>query len=106
MNRIPKPHLLGAVILLLAAAGLAMYGQPDLKRKWEYLAPEYQSRLTQRDVFIDPGELLHLMNDDYIELVTSGTGMSFTWWTPSASLWTNYLISASACAICRNLAWW
>ncbi len=33
------------------------------------MAPEYGSRLAYREVYIDPAELLHLMNDDYIELV-------------------------------------
>ena len=69
MNRILRPQILGAGMLLLSAAGLAMVGQPDLKQKWEFLAPEYASRLTHREVFIDPAELLHLMNDDYIELI-------------------------------------
>jgi len=69
MNSLLKPQLAGAVLLLLAAAGLAIHGQPDLEKKWEYLAPQYGSRLTHRDVFIDPAELLHLMNDDYIELI-------------------------------------
>lgn len=69
MNSILKPQILGAGMLLLAAAVLAMVGQPDLKDKWAYLAPEYESRLAHRDVFIDPAELLHLMNDDYIELI-------------------------------------
>ena len=69
MNSILNLRVLGAGLLLFAAAGLAMHGQPDLERKWEYLAPEHESRLTHREVFIDPAELLHLMNDDYIELI-------------------------------------
>lgn len=69
MNSMLKPQFLGAGVLLLSAAGLAMYGQPDLEQKWEFLAPEYETRLTHRDVFIDPAELLHLMNDDHIELI-------------------------------------
>ena len=69
MNGILRPRILGAGMLLLSAAGLAMYGQPDLEKKWEYLAPEYAARLAHRDVYIDPAELLHLMNDDYIELI-------------------------------------
>ena len=69
MNGILRPRILGAGMLLLSAAGLAMYGQPDLEKKWEYLAPEYATRLAHRDVYMDPAELLHLMNDDYIELI-------------------------------------
>ena len=59
----------GAAILLAAAAALAVHGQPDLDQKWAYMAPKYASRLESREVYIDPAELLHLMNDDYIELV-------------------------------------
>jgi rhodanese-related sulfurtransferase len=69
MNSLLRAQAVGAGVLLLAAAGLTLYGQPDLEKKWEFLAPEYGSRLTHREVFIDPAELLHLMNDDHIELV-------------------------------------
>lgn len=62
-------RVLGAGLLLAAAGALAMHGQPDLDRKWAFMAPEYASRLENREVYIDPAELLHLMNDDYIELV-------------------------------------
>ena len=33
------------------------------------MAPEYGARLESRAVYIDPAELLHLMNDDYIDLI-------------------------------------
>ena len=69
MNGILNLRVLAAGMLLLSATGLAMYGQPDLETKWAFLAPEYESRLTHRDIFIDPAELLHLMNDDYVELI-------------------------------------
>ena len=69
MKAIFKPQVLGAGFLLAAAGALALYGQPDLDQKWEFMAPEYASRLEYREVYIDPAELLHLMNDDYIELL-------------------------------------
>ena len=53
-----------------AAGALALYGQPDLEQKWAFMAPEYGARLENREVYIDPAELLHLMNDDYIDLVS------------------------------------
>jgi len=62
-------RVLGAGVLLAAAGGLALYGQPDLEQKWAFMEPEYAYRLEYREVFIDPAELLHLMNDDYIELL-------------------------------------
>lgn len=63
-----SPNLLGAVALLGAALGLVWQGQPGLAEKWQYMAPDYEQRLTQREVYIDPAELLHLMNDDYVDL--------------------------------------
>jgi len=56
-------------IVLLVSGFLVFYKQPDLERKWEFLAGEYVHRLEQRMVYIDPAELLHLMNDEHINLV-------------------------------------
>jgi rhodanese-related sulfurtransferase len=64
-----NPRVLGAGLLLAASAALALYGQPNLEQKWAFMTPEYGSRLESREVYIDPAELLHLMNDDYIELI-------------------------------------
>lgn len=61
-------HLLGAAALLLASAGLAWVGQPDPMQRWRYLAPELEPRLAQRQVQIDPAELMELMHNDYIDL--------------------------------------
>lgn len=61
-------HALGAAALLLAAAGLAWVGQPDPLQKWRFLAPELGPRLAQRQVQIEPAELLELMYNDYIDL--------------------------------------
>jgi len=69
MSRLPDLRLPGAAAMLLAAAGLAWHGQPDVQQKWAFLAPRYEARLIEREVYIDPAELLHLMNDDYIDLL-------------------------------------
>jgi len=61
-------HGFGATVLLLAAAGLAWYGQPSSMEKWSFMAAELQPRLLNREVQIEPAELLHLMHDDYIDL--------------------------------------
>jgi rhodanese-related sulfurtransferase len=61
-------HAFGALALILAAAGLAWHGQPSALEKWHYLAPELEPRLVQREVQIDPAEMLQLMHDDYIDL--------------------------------------
>ena len=69
MKQILDPRVMGALTLLLAAGGLAWHGQPSLEQRWEFMAPELVSRLLEREVYIDPAELLHLINDDYIHLV-------------------------------------
>lgn len=69
MKRILDFRVLGALTLLLAAGGLAWHGQPSLEQKWEFMAPKLESRLLEREVYIDPAELLHVINDDYIHLV-------------------------------------
>jgi hypothetical protein len=69
MNAVFNLRVLGACLLLAAAGALALHGQPDLQQKWAFMAPEYQSRLDRREVYIDPGELLQQINDDYIELI-------------------------------------
>jgi rhodanese-related sulfurtransferase len=53
----------------MAAAGLAWYGQPDPAEKWHFLAAELGPRLSNREVQIDPAELMDVMHDDYIDLV-------------------------------------
>ncbi len=62
-------QLMGALLLLSMATGLAFYGQPDLQQKWQFLAAEYEPLLHNRNVYLDPGELLNLMQDDYIKLL-------------------------------------
>ena len=69
MKRLLDLRVLGALTLLFAAGGLAWHGQPSLDKKWELLAPKLESRLLTREVYIDPAELLDLINDDYIHLV-------------------------------------
>ncbi|MGB5562277.1 MAG: rhodanese-like domain-containing protein [Sedimenticolaceae bacterium] len=66
MNR--HLHVLGATLLILASAGLAWRGQPDPDEKWTFLAAELGPRLSNREVQIDPAELMDLMHDDYIDL--------------------------------------
>ena len=64
-----KIRISTAFILLLVSGLLLFYHQPDLDRKWQLLAKEYAPGLEQRTVYIDPAELLYLMNNDYIDLL-------------------------------------
>jgi len=66
--RTSQLHVVGAVALLLTSAGLAWVGQPGPAERWQFLAPELAPRLTERQVQIDPAELLGLMHNDYIDL--------------------------------------
>ena len=61
-------HGVGATLLLVAAAGLAWYGQPTPAEKWEFLAPELGRGLLERRVQIEPAELLQVMHNDHIDL--------------------------------------
>lgn len=79
MNRIVNPKTLGAVALLLASGALALHGQPSLEKKWQYLAPKFEPRLLERQVQIDPAELLDLMNDDYIDLIVYDVRSEADW---------------------------
>jgi len=66
--RTEAKHVLGALALITAAAGLAWHGQPSALEKWQFLAAELEPRLVQREVQIHPAEMLELMHDDYIDL--------------------------------------
>jgi rhodanese-related sulfurtransferase len=69
MSRDGRLQLAGAALLLLASVALALHGQPNPEQKWAYMAPQHRHLLDERLVYIDPAELLSLMNDDYIQLV-------------------------------------
>ena len=64
-----KLRMAAAFILVLLSVVLVFNKQPDLETKWTYIAEEYAPRLEQRTVYIDPAELLHMMNDEYIHLL-------------------------------------
>lgn len=66
--RTERVHGLGAIGLLLAAAILAWYGQPTPEEKWHFMAGELEPRLIERQVQVEPAELVELMYNDYIDL--------------------------------------
>ena len=61
-------HGLGAAVLLLASAGLAWYGQPTPAQKWRFMSGELEPRLIERQVQIEPAELVELMHNNYVDL--------------------------------------
>lgn len=67
LGRTWKPAVLLVPALGLAGLGIAL-GQPDLQGKWDLRASEYQAKLDDRAVHIDPGELLAYMHNDDVDL--------------------------------------
>jgi rhodanese-related sulfurtransferase len=61
---IRRPHLrYGALGLLLTALVVLALGQPDLERRWQWMAEKESVRLRAGEVHIDPAELVDVMND-------------------------------------------
>lgn len=69
LSRAPRLRLVGAAVLVLAALGVAVVGQPTVWDKWQQVAEKQAPRLEQRAVQIHPGELLDLIHNDRQNLV-------------------------------------
>jgi rhodanese-related sulfurtransferase len=59
---------LAAFVLVAAAAGLIIIGQPDLERKIAWADEELSDQIASRDYHIDPAELLELMWNNQLRL--------------------------------------
>ncbi|MFC1879747.1 rhodanese-like domain-containing protein [Chloroflexota bacterium] len=65
----PKWRLYGAGgLILVALAGIAI-GQPTNADRWGRIAAEKDALLTERAVYIHPGELLHTLHDHKLDTV-------------------------------------
>ena len=62
-RRQPKLRYAGAGALVLVALGVAFIGQPTTEDRWSRLAPEKEAALVDRQVQIEPGELLATLHD-------------------------------------------
>jgi rhodanese-related sulfurtransferase len=69
MRREPRLRYLGAGGLLLAAAAVAVIGQPTTADRWARLVPTHQPQLAAREVYIHPGEVLDSQADRRLNLV-------------------------------------
>ncbi len=68
-KKAPKARFYGAGILILAAVIIAFIGQPSTSDRWARLAPIRNSDLTNRNVYVDPAELLDTFHDHKLNLV-------------------------------------
>lgn len=68
-KKAPRVRYAGAGVLVAAALGLIMIGQPTNADRWKSITPEKQAMLDGREVQIQPGELLHTMHDHQLKLV-------------------------------------
>lgn len=69
LKKAPKARYAGAGLLVLAAASIILIGQPTTQDRWNSIASEKQPLLDERQVQIQPGELLHTMHDHQLKLV-------------------------------------
>ena len=65
----PRWRLAGAAVLVAAAVGVILIGQPTTESKWTRIAPTKEQALANREVQIHPGELLATMGDDALRVV-------------------------------------
>jgi rhodanese-related sulfurtransferase/uncharacterized membrane protein YedE/YeeE len=65
----PKGRYVWAVVVIVFAIATAAIGQPGWQQRWARIAAEKNEALANREVQIEPGELLELMNNNKIKLV-------------------------------------
>jgi len=65
----PKWRYAAAGILVLAAAGLIVIGQPTTQDRWARVAGEKEALLAARTVQIHPGELLDLLRNPALKII-------------------------------------
>ncbi len=64
-----RPRLALAAGLMVVSFFVLGMGQPTAMDRWERMAADKQATLDERQVYIHPGELLSLMNNDQIVLM-------------------------------------
>lgn len=65
----PRARYYGAGVLVLAAVGIAIIGQPSTADRWTRLEPFRREALENREVYIHPGELLDSFHDHKLNLI-------------------------------------
>jgi rhodanese-related sulfurtransferase len=65
----PKLRFGAAGALVLLAVGTIVIGQPDTAARWQRIAAEKEQQLANREVQVQPGEVLATMHDHRLKLV-------------------------------------
>ncbi len=68
-KKAPKARYYGAVVLVLIAVTIAIIGQPTSADRWAKLEAIRGKSLTNREVYIHPGELLDTFHDHKLNLI-------------------------------------
>jgi hypothetical protein len=66
---LPKARYIGAAAILGLGLVVMLIGQPGWEQKWDRISVEKSEVLANREVQIEPAELLELMNNNKIKLV-------------------------------------
>jgi rhodanese-related sulfurtransferase len=65
----PKVRFAGAAALIAVALGVLAIGQPSTQDRWAAIAPAKTAALKERQVQVQPGEVLRLMHEHDLSLV-------------------------------------
>jgi len=68
-KKAPKARYYGAGVLVILAVAIAIIGQPTTADRWNKLESVRGDALTNREVYIHPGELLDTFHDHKLNLV-------------------------------------
>jgi rhodanese-related sulfurtransferase len=63
-----KFKLIGSAVLVFLALNIAFIGQPDADRRWSWIASEETKKIESREIYVQSGELLELMQDRQLYL--------------------------------------
>lgn len=64
----PKWRYSAAGVIVLAAVGVFVIGQPDTDDRWDWISDEKEAQLANREVQIEPAELLDLMHNHKLKV--------------------------------------
>jgi len=66
---LPRARYVGAAVFVVLGLVAVLIGQPGWEQKWDRISVEKEAALANREVQIDPGEMLELMNNNKVKLV-------------------------------------